>query len=470
MTKYYKNIIGAGLLMTIVYSCSITKKYERPTGVESRSLYREVQSTDSINIASTPYQEIFSDTILQSLIGKGLENNFDLKIALARMDAASANLKQSKLAFFPSLSADAQVTYSQPSSAQARANGVNATSIPTSTIYALTTSTSWELDVWGKLSSTKKATLAAYLGSDAYRRAVQTQLIATVATGYYQLLAYDEQIKIVESTIENRAKDVDIVKSLKNSAAATGADVVNSEANVKEAKLRLPDLKQSRRELENSLSILLGMQPEAIPRSQLALQIINTELATGVPAQLLANRPDVQQAEFAFQNAFELTNVARTYFYPNLTISGSGGWATANTLQSFFTGTFYGSLIGGLTQPIFNKGLNKQRLQVAEATQQEAYYTFQNTLLTAGQEVSDALYAYQMALEKENIREGQISDLEKATDFTKELLRYSSNTNYTDVLTAEQNLLSAKLNSISDQLQKFSALVELYRALGGGWK
>ncbi|WP_312557978.1 efflux transporter outer membrane subunit [Empedobacter brevis] len=469
MRSNIKNSVGISLLAILVYSCSITKNYERPEDLHTEGLYRDAQKADS-SIADLPWQAVFSDTILQSLIGKGLENNYDLKIAMARMDIATANLKQSKTAFFPTVSADAQVTYSQPSSAQARANGVNAMSIPANTIYTLTASTSWEMDVWGKLSSTKRAALASFLQSDAYRRAVQTQLIASVATAYYQLMAYDAQIEIVTSTIENRRKDVDIVRELKENARATGADVVNSEATVKAAELQLPDLKQARRELENALSILLGIPPDAISRSKLALQQLNDDLSTGVPAQLLGNRPDVQQAEFAFQNAFELTNVARTYFYPNLTISGTGGWATANTLQGFFTGTFYGNLIGGLTQPIFNKGLNKQRLQVAEATQQEAYYTFQNTLLTAGQEVSDALYAYQMALEKENIREGQIADLEKATDFTKELLRYSSNTNYTDVLTAEQNLLSAKLNSISDQLQKFSALVELYRALGGGWK
>lgn len=185
---------------------------------------------------------------------------------------------------------------------------------------------------------------------------------------------------------------------------------------------------------------------------------------------MLANRPDVQQAEYAFRNAFELTNVARTYFYPSLTISGSGGWATANTLRNFFANTFYGSLMGGLTQPIFNQGLNKQRLRNAQAAGQEAYYDFQKTLLTAGQEVSDALYAYDMAIERDSIRQLQINDLEKVTEYTKELLKYSSSTNYTDVLTAEQNLLSARLNGVSDRLQQLHAIIALYRALGGGWK
>lgn len=471
MFKYTKYIIHAFIIAILISSCGVvTKKYERPDDLQTDELYRNVSSTDSNTIADLPWQQMFSDAALQDLIQKGLENNYDLKIALARMDAAAANLRQSKAAFFPTLSATAQVTHSLPSSAQAQAGGVNVTSIPSTTLYALTASAAWEADIWGKLSSTKKATLAAFLQSDAYRRAVQTQLIASIATTYYQLLAYDEQIKIVEFTIENRRKDVEIVRSLKQSAVVTGADVVNSEANVRTAELQLPDLKQGRRELENALSQLLALPSDSIVRGSFADQKIDQQLSTGLPVQLLANRPDVQQAELGFQNAFELTNVARTYFYPTLSLSATGGFLDANTLRGFFDGTFYGSLIGGLTQPIFNQGLNKQRLSVAQATQQEAYYTFQNTLLLAGQEVSNALYAYEMALDKQSTRELQIADLEKATDFTKELLRYTSNTNYTDVLTAEQNLLSAQLEVVSDKLQQLTAIVELYRALGGGWK
>lgn len=470
MFNYTKYILEALVVILLASSCGVTKHYERPQDLQTEGLYRGLHSTDSNSIATLPWQTLFSDATLQSLIQQGLQNNYDLKIALVRMESAAANLRQSKAAFFPTLSADADVTHSQSSVAQLRASGIDVSSIPANTTYALTATSSWELDIWGKLRSNKRATLAAFLESDAYRRAVQTQLIASIATNYYQLLAYDEQIRIVESTIENRRKDVKIVKALKQSAVVTGADVVNSEANVRAAELQLPDLKQSRRELENTLSLLLAVPPDSIARGLFASVDLYAELTTGVSAQLLANRPDVQQAEFSFQNAFELTNVARTNFYPSLTISGTGGWATANTLQNFFNGTFYGSLVGGLTQPIFNQGQNKQQLEVAKATQQEAYYTFQNTLLTAGQEVSNALYAYDMALEKEKIRKLQIADLEKVTVFTKELLRYTANTNYTDVLTAEQNLLSAQLNGISDKLQRLSAIIELYRALGGGWR
>ena len=470
---------GAGLLfLLLAVSCGIIRPYQRPGNLQKDGLYRDQPSTDTTSIAGIPWRSLFTDPILQDLVQTGLNRNYDLKTAVARINTATANLAQSKLVFLPTLSADAQVTRSKSSGAQLKSynigsdstGGSTAVATTANTLYSLTGSASWEADIWGKLRSSKRAYIAAYLQSDAYRREVQTQLVANIAIDYYQLLAYDEQIRIVQQTVANRRKDVEVVKALKEGAIVTGADVVNSEANLRAAELQLPDLLQSRRELENTVSILLAMPPDSIRRSTFAIQTIDTSLQTGISSQLLANRPDVQEAEYAFQNAFELTNIARTYFYPSLTISGTAGWATANTLQSFFTGTFYGSIVGGLTQPIFNQGLNKQRLRTAEAAQQEAYYAFQTALLTAGGEVSNALYAYRMGVQKETTRREQIASLTKAVDFTQELLKYTSATNYTDVLTAQQNLLSAQLSGVSDRLQQLQAVVDLYRALGGGWK
>jgi multidrug efflux system outer membrane protein len=467
------------LLGMLMASCSITKPYQRPD-IATNGLYRGHQATDSTTLATVPWRQMFADSILQHLIERGLANNLDLKIAVARMQAAEANLQQSKLAFFPTLSANGAFTISKSSSAQLRSlnikntesgsNTVSTTAIPTVKQYALTASTSWEADVWGKLRSTKRANLAAYLQSEAYRRAVQTQLIANIASDYYALLAYDKQLQITEETVENRKTEIETMKALKEGDVVTGADVAQSEANRYAAEVTLPDIRQNIRQTENALSILLATPPDSIPRTRLEAQQPIGSLQTGVPAQLLGNRPDVQEAEFSFRNTFELTNVARTYFYPALTITGTGGFATANTLTRFFAGTFYGSLISGLTQPIFNQGLNRQRLNRAEAAQAEAFYTYQSTLLTAGQEVSNALYSYQMAVDKANARQQQLAALQKAVSFTKELLTYTANTNFTDVLTSEQNLLAAQLNGVNDRLQQLQATVALYRALGGGWR
>lgn len=468
-TKYIKQ--GAVMvLVTVLASCHIAHTYQRPVTPAASGFRGATATNDSATLADMPWHALFSDTLLQRHIQRGLDSNLDLKVAVARIKAADANLRQSKAAFLPSLTADADFTLSKTSKAQISSLGGSATTIPIVRQYALTASTSWEADIWGKLRSNKRAYLAALLESEAYKRAVQTQLIADIANNYYALLAYDKQLAITEQTVIIRKNDIETVKALKEAATLTGADVVQSEATLYAAIVSIPDIKQNIRETENALSLLLGQAPDSIARTQLDYQQPVTDLKTGVPVQLLSNRPDIQQAEWNLRNAFELTNVARTYFYPALTVTGTGGWATANTLKGFFDGTFYGNLISGLTQPIFNQGLNKQRLKVAQATQEQSLYNFKTTMLTASQEVSNALYKYENALAKTDARTHQLTALKKAVDYTKELLKYTSNTNYTDVLTSETNLLSAQLSGINDRLQQLQSVVNLYRALGGGWK
>jgi multidrug efflux system outer membrane protein len=259
------------------------------------------------------------------------------------------------------------------------------------------------------------------------------------------------------------------MKALKEGDVVNGAAVVQSEANRYAAEVAIPDVKRSIRETENAIDILVGRPPGALNRTKLDDQQPITNLQTGIPAQLLKNRPDVQQAEYTFRSAFENTNVARTYFYPAFTITASGGFSNLQ-LKDFFINSVFYNIAAGLTQPIFNQGINKARLKTAQAQQLEALYNYQQTLLTAGQEVSNALYAYQSGVEKDGSRSKQIAALLKSVDYTEQLLRYSSATNYTDVLTSEQNLLAAQLSGVNDRLQQLQAIVDLYRALGGGWR
>ena len=261
---------------------------------------------------------------------------------------------------------------------------------------------------------------------------------------------------------------VEIMKDLKAADVVTGAAVVQSEASRYAAEVTIPDLKQSIRVAENSLSILLGRVPGPIKRITLLEEKPGSMLNTGVPAQLLGNRPDVQAAELNFRYNFELTNIARTYFYPSLIISASGGLSGITSSQLFSPTSWVGSMVGGLTQPIFNQGVNRARLKVAQEGQQQALFSFQNILLTAGQEVSDDMAAYQSTLEKTNLRDSQIVNLQNAVEYTQLLVRNSS-ANYTEVLTAQQSLLSAQLNQVNDRMQQLQAMVNLYRDLGGGW-
>ena len=448
-----KHILIPLLAVILFTSCGVvTKTYKQPERTVADSLFRDGNDTDSANLADKPWQELFTDPVLQELIKEGIHQNLDLKSAIERINAAQATLTQQKLAILPSLNGSADVTKSK-----------------SSTLWEAGLSAKWELDIWGKLNSSKKAALASYLQTDAAHRAIQTALISSIANSYYTLLAQDEKLSITRQTVKIREQDVVSMKLLKESGVVNGAAVVQSQANLYSAEVSIPDLQQSIRETENALCTLLGRAPGSIQRGTLAQQIAQKDLKVGISSQLLKNRPDIQEAEFALREAFENVNVARAGFYPTLSITANGGLSAAN-LSDFLDKSLLYNLIGGLTQPIFNKGQVRANYKIAKANQQQAYNTFKQSLLDAGEEVSNALYAYQMAEAKETSRTKQVEALEKSVEFTKELLQYSSATNYTDVLTSEQSLLSAQLSSVSDKVEKLQAIVELYRALGGGWK
>ncbi|RYG16793.1 MAG: efflux transporter outer membrane subunit [Chitinophagaceae bacterium] len=462
--KYSYIIIGFALLSL---SACVSKKYERPA-VKSDNLYRDVATADTTTIADLPWKTLFADAQLQALIEQGLAENLDLKQAIERIKIAEATFRQSRAALLPTVQAEVSVADNKQSRAALNfPPGINI-NLETQT-YRAQLSTSWEADIWGKLSSAKRSALASLLQSDAAKRAVQTQLIANIANTYYSLLALDKQLEITLKTIESRRNNVESMKALKEAARVTGAAVVQSEANLYAAEVSLPDLKRSIRETENALNILLAKEAGGVTRSNLDSQNAYSNLKTGVSSQLLQNRPDVLGAELALRASFENVNSAKAYFYPALTLTAGGGLSSLD-IKDFFSQSIFYNLVGGLTQPILARGQNKARLKTAEANRQIAFLAFQQSLLTGGQEVSNALYAYQTAVQKEETRVKQIASLTKAVDFTQELLRFSSATNYTDVLTSEQSLLAAELSGVSDKLQKLQSVVNLYRALGGGWK
>jgi multidrug efflux system outer membrane protein len=465
--SYFKYIFLVFVFIAITLSCKITKTYQRPD-LNTNDLYRGIGTTDTTTIANMPWESLFADTVLKALIREGLYQNLNLKTAVQKIAEAQAALGQSKAAFLPNLSGNATVTRSKQSAASLDLPpGFVINTVTTS--HQLGLSTSWEADIWGKLSSSKRAAFANLLQSDAAKRAIQTQLIADIANNYYTLLALDRELEITRVAVNYRIKDVETMKALKEGAVVNGAAVVQSEANRYAAEVAIPDIKRSIRETENAIDILVGRPPGALNRAKLDEQKPVSDLQTGIPAQLLKNRPDIQQAEYGFRAAFENTNVAHTFFYPSFTITASGGFSNLQ-LKDFFVNSIFYNIAAGLTQPIFNQGINKARLKTAQAQQLEAIYNYQQTLLVAGQEVSNALYAYQTAIEKDSSRTKQIAALVKSVDYTQQLLRYSSATNYNDVLISEQSLLAARLDGVNDRLQQLQAIVNLYRALGGGWR
>ncbi|RYY31453.1 MAG: efflux transporter outer membrane subunit [Chitinophagaceae bacterium] len=457
-----KQILIYVLVLMVLASCRIARPYVAPDP-PANNLFRDSTGTDTTTIATLSWREIFSDTTLQNLIDSGIKNNLDLRAAYARIQQAESYYRQSKAAFFPSVDANTGVSISKLSEAQGFGIRTSATQ------YQIGISTAWEADIWGRLRSSKKAGFARLLQNIAATRAVQTSIVADIATLYYQLLALDEQVAITTMTVYNWDTTVTTMRALKEAATVTEAAVVQSEAQRYAAAVTIPDLRQNIREIENALSILLGRPPGPIPRSAIAAQQTIASLNTGIPAQLLANRPDVMEAEMNFRNFFELTNVARAFFYPTLSITGSSGLNSLSFGNLFDPASFVANIAGNLAQPIFNRRVNKTRLEVATAQQTEAFVFFQNTLLNAGREVSDALSLHTTALEKMQLRSLQMSALERSVEYSQELLK-NGFANYTEIIQARQSLLQAELGRVNDRLQQLQATVNVYRSLGGGWR
>ena len=458
-----KNTILIAGLSGILLSCNTARHFQRESA-DTDGLYGDTITTDSVTMADMPWQELFTDPYLKSLVQEGLSNNLNLQIAIQNVLQAEAYLSQSKAAFWPSLSLSADGTYIRYSKAV----------YPDNPTFAhgedLELSSSWEADIWGKLRGQKRAAYANLLSGDAGRKAVQTRLIADIASTYYSLLALDQQLAITQQTVKNNINLVETMKVLKESGQVTGAAIVQSEATRYAAEVTIPDLKQQIRETENTMDLLLGQTPGIeIERGSLPEQKVTTLIKTGVPAQLLDNRPDVMQAEYDVISAYETTNSARAYFYPALTITASAGFEAIDLDDLLKPENLAINLLGGLTQPIFNRKANSTRMKVAKSQQEQALLNFRNTLLNAGSEVQNALSSYQTAAQKMTLRQLQLDALEKSVSYTRELLTYGS-ANYTEVLTAQQSLLAAQLSDVNDHLQQLSAVVTLYRALGGGWK
>jgi NodT family efflux transporter outer membrane factor (OMF) lipoprotein len=431
--------------------------------VETQNFRTDKLPQDSLSMATISWKEIFTDPILQGYIDEGLKSNMDIRIALQQIAMAEAYVKQGKAGYFPTLSGNARYTHQELPANNQFGN------ISSISQYELSAGLSWEADIWGKIRSTDRAFQATYLQSVAAHQAVKSRLIANIASVYYQLLALDEQIRVTDETIQTRSKGLETTQALKEAGNVTEVGVKQTEAQFYTAQGILIDLKNQSRLMENTMSILLGSAPQQITRGQLENQVINTALNTGVPSQLLRNRPDVMAAEYSLMNAFELTNVARASFYPSLTLSATGGFQNIEIDKLFSANSLFATLIGGLTQPIFNKRQIRTQYEVSQAQQEQAYLDFRLAIITASKEVSDAMYTYEASTEKIEVNQKEYEAYNLAAGYSQELLD-NGIANYLEVLTAQENALNSSLNLVNSKYNQLQAIVDLYEALGGGWR
>lgn len=456
-----KQIIGMMCVAAMMSSCHIYKAYDRPESIDAAGIYRDptsatdTLSADTVNMGNLPWKEVFRDAKLQSLIEEGLANNVDMQAAILRVEEAKVMLTSARLSYLPSVNLAPQGTLSSFDGSK------------TSKTYQLPVAASWEIDLFGKLLNANRNQKAAYLQSKYAQQAVRSQLISGIANIYYSLLMLDRQVEITTETSAIYKENVRVMEAMKIAGMTTEAAVAQMRAASHQVEASLMDLKRQVRETENSLSVLLAKAPQTIERSTLAEQVMPEELTAGVPLQLLENRPDVKVAEMTLASAYYSTNQARAAFYPGLNITATAGWTNSAGAMVINPGKVLLTALGSLTQPIFNNGKLVANLKVSKAEEKIAQMNYQQTILKAGQEVSDALFLYDTQNKKLQEDKGQVEQLDKAVTYTKALFQ-SGDATYLEILTAQQNLLSAQLSEVSDNFQRIQAVINLYSALGGG--
>lgn len=448
-------IIGC---VTALSSCRIYSSYQRPDGLPTDSLFRDttiVSADDSLSFGDLPWEDVFGDPQLQELIRYGLAHNTDMQTALLRLDEAKAQLLSAKLAFLPALTLSPQGTLTSIDGSK------------TVKTYELPLQASWEVDLFGSLRNAKKGAQATLLQQQAYQQAVRSELIASIANHYYSLLMLDEQIDISSSTVEVWKDQVRLMEAKLKVGEENENAVTQARASLYELEATHNDLLRQQREAENSLCTLLGMTCRTVGRGKLSEQVFPETFQTGVPLRLLARRPDVVQAEMTLASAYYSVNQARSAFYPNLTLTGSAGWT--NSLGQTITnpGGWILSAVASLTQPIFNRGKLISNLRVSKDEEQIALLGYKQTLLEAGQEVNDALYAVSSVRRTLDSHRKQCQELERSI-VTAEALYRTGNATYLELLSARQALLSARLNVVTDGFTYCQSVISLYNALGGG--
>lgn len=440
-------IIIASILLS---SCGFYKQYEREDMHFVDSLYRRMSvPTDTVSSASVTWEEFFTDQHLQDWIRIGLQYNSNLNIARLKIAEAEAALTASHWALFPG--ADFSMQGGLPGQ------------------FSTSVQASWQTDIFGSLRNSKRKAQAALEQSQAYRQAVQTQLIATIANSYYTLLKLDEQLNISNRTLNAWEESIRTLEALKRAGKTNEAAVLQAKANMLSVEASVLTLEKEVLAVENSLCALLGIVPMQIKRSTLNEQILPKKLSAGLPIELLNRRPDVRQAELALAQAFYSVNSAKAAFYPNITLSGALGWTTGGGNIKVDPGSIIANLIAGLTQPVFARGVNKARLATAQAQLEEAAYSFRQSLLDAGVEVNNALTLWQTAQKRVSLDKKQILNLQAAVWNTQLLMKHG-NAEYLEVLTAQKNLLQAELTEAADKYDEIISAVNLYQALGGGYQ
>jgi NodT family efflux transporter outer membrane factor (OMF) lipoprotein len=434
--------------------------------------FTSVSFSDTSSIADIEWKKFFANPDLQKLIHEGITYNHDLLIAMKRIEISQRQLKQANLLQLPEVNLQVTGQISRPSNNSL--NGVSLKNFLGQTYvenYQNFVGLSWEVDIWGKLRSQKESVLAEYLQSYEASKAVQTQLVANIAQGFFNLLMLDKQLEIAKGNLALSDTFLRATQLLRDAGLTNTLAVQRAASQQQFTALLIPQLEQSIALQENALQVLTGHLPAAISRSSLLKDFALSEnLSVGLPIAMVSRRPDVRSHEMALMAANAKVGIAQANMYPALNITAGGGLEAFKASNWFnVPSSLFGLAAGTIAQPLFRRRQLKTQYEVAKLQREEAVIRFRQSVLQATAEVSNALVQIDKLNQQKDIAIAQTDTLQRAVINAKLLFR-ADLANYLEVITAQENLLQAELNLASIQREQLNAMVELYRSLGGGWK
>jgi len=469
--KFRLSILFLIVSAIIFVSCRVNKAYERPEIVTGEK-FRGQATADTLSFADKQWKEIFTDTRLTALIDSGISNNYDLLIAVNRLDVAHKRMRQAKLLQLPEINLQVTGQYSRPSDNSLAGISVKSF-LKESHVenYQAIASLSWEADIWGKIRSQKEATLAGYMQSYEAVKAVQTQIVADIAHGYYNLVMLDRQLEISKSNLLLSDSFLVATQKMKDAGMVNLLAVQQAESQKQSTSLLIPQLQENIAIQENALQILTGQLPDSVDRKGTLDELLRFEdISSGVPASLLSRRPDVRAAELSIVAANARMGIAKASMYPALNITAGAGLETFKSSNWFnIPGSLFGIAAGSIMQPIFRRNELKTNYEIAQLEREQSVLEFRQLVLQAVGEVADALVAIEKLQQQQDIAKSRVETLKLAVTNARRLFS-SDLANYLEVITAQGNALQAELDLATIQKRQLDELIELYRALGGGWK
>ncbi|MGN8068443.1 efflux transporter outer membrane subunit [Mucilaginibacter sp. SG564] len=472
MKPYIKPYALLILAVAFISACKVSKDVATPKAELPANFRNAANTSDTSSIADIQWKSFFTDATLQKLIDSAIAKNYDMQIAVKNIEASQLLFKQVKWNYVPELDLNVTANTNRPSNNSL--NGLStSTFLKTKHVedYNANLALTWEADIWGKIRNQSRSALASYLQTAEAKKLLQTNIVASVSQGYYNLLMLDDQLAIAQKNVKLNDSTLRIIRLQFDAGQTTLLAVQQAEAQRLSAAQLVPGFEQNIAIQENAIKILTGSLPDRVERTvRLEEVTIPDNLSAGVPSAVVSRRPDVKSAELALTIANANVGIAQANMYPSLTITGSGGLNSFKASNWFnIPASLFGTVAGAVAQPLLQHRQLKTQYKVALVDREKTVLQFRQSVLNAVGEVSDALVKIEKLKTQQGIIADRVSTLQKATSNANLLFRNGQAT-YLEVITAQSNVLQSELDLATVKNARLNAVSDLYRSVGGGWK